>query len=100
MLPSQETSALTVCHITNLGTKPVKLVNPRILDGTGAFAATFGNCADAPLAPSALCYFGGTGQLGVGGGAIDVKGSTKGIRGTCRLQHPKTGVILTVDAMR
>jgi hypothetical protein len=96
------TSAMTVCQITNLGSRPVKFVNAAIIDvaAQGLQGPTADTCTTAPLLFGETCAFSATPSGGAGGGQIFVKGSTRSLRGTCRLQNPATSAPLVFDPMR
>jgi hypothetical protein len=89
--PVSATVALTVdarvqCLVTNLGTKAVRVREASAVNVDGEVVTlALANCAGESLAPGATCAL--ATATGVLSGAIrlDVQGSVKGLRGSCKL---------------
>jgi hypothetical protein len=74
------------CLVTNVGTKPVTVSEARIVDTNGDLLVLVAeDCTDAPVAPNETCVL--LSDLGfyAGAGVLDVKGSTKNLRGRCQV---------------
>lgn len=87
----------TTCLVTNVGKKPVTLTNARVQNFQPSdFPPAFDDCTTAPLEPDDTCFFGGS--LGVyGGGRIDVRGSTKSVRGHCGFHDPAGNTVQLLE---
>lgn len=74
------------CRLINVGPKPVAIQTVRVL-GTDPGAGTVGpdTCSGTALAPDAACVFSGSTTTGHVGGAAEIKGKGKTLRGVCSL---------------
>jgi hypothetical protein len=73
------------CNVVNLGPKPVTIRGVRFLGDPGV-ATLQGDTCSGSLAPGGSCGFGYVADTGALGGAADVKGSGKTLRGLCFLE--------------
>ena len=90
---------LISCQITNLGTKPVTIASVQILTLTDPITPIPADdtCTSGPLPPGKTCTFAGT-VSGLGGGAAQIAGDTRKLRGFCTLHDPSTFVPKGVGA--
>jgi hypothetical protein len=98
---SGSSGARARCFLTNVGSKPVTVLDAAILGLSGNVHELSGdNCTDAPLNPQATCLFVTEEGAYAGFGKVSVKGGTRNLRGRCQVLTPVDAVVHSESEMR